>query len=100
LRVTIAARARKMKASGEAKLEAELVFGADVLVDVLVLELVVEALVADGPLLVTDVVVKLLVGRVVDAVVVRVLPEVVDPDVVEVDAEALAAPPVNANCSL
>jgi len=97
LRVTIAARARKMKASGEAKLEAELVFGADVLVDVLVLELVVEALVA---LLVTDVVVKLLVGRVVDAVVVRVLPEVVDPDVVEVDAEALAAPPVNANCSL
>jgi hypothetical protein len=50
--------------------------------------------------LVTDLVVKLLVGVEVDAVVVRVLPEVVDPNVVEPDAEALADPPVRANCSL
>lgn len=45
-------------------------------------------------------VVKLLVGEEVDAVLVRVLPGVVDPNVVEPDAETLAAPPVNANCSL
>jgi ABC-type Zn uptake system ZnuABC Zn-binding protein ZnuA len=47
---------------------------------------------------VTDVIVKLLVGDAV--VVVRVLPEVVDPNVVEPVAEALAAPPDNAICSL
>ncbi len=45
--VIIAARARKTKASGEAKLAAELEFG--VLVLVLELAAVVEALVADGP---------------------------------------------------
>jgi hypothetical protein len=45
----MAAKARKMKASGEAKLAAELVFGVEVVELVLVLELVVEALVADGP---------------------------------------------------
>jgi len=93
----MAAKARKTKARGEAKLAAELVFGVEVVEDVLVLELVVEALVA---VLVTEVVVKLLVGVEVDAVVVRVLPEVVDPNEVEPDAEALAAPPVNANSSL
>ena len=50
--VNIAAMARKTKASGEAKLEAELVFGVEVVEvveDLLVLELVVEALVVDDP---------------------------------------------------
>ena len=46
MRVIIAAKARKTKASGEAKLVAELVFGV---VLVLVLELEDEVLVADGP---------------------------------------------------
>jgi len=92
----MAARARKTNARGDAKFEAELVFGVEVLEPVLELEVVEAVLVAD---LVIDVVVKLLVGDAV--VVVRVLPEVVeDPNEVEPDAETLAAPPDNAICSL
>jgi hypothetical protein len=45
----MAARARKTNASGDAKFEAELLFGVEVLVPVLELEVVEAVLVADGP---------------------------------------------------
>jgi hypothetical protein len=108
LRVIIAAKARKTKASGEAKLVAELVFGV---VLVLVLELEDEVLVADGPVLALDVNVELPVD-VVDADLVTVLPEVLDPEVLDADVvetpvveplvvdEGLADPPVTANWML
>lgn len=95
--VTMAARARKTKARGEEKLDAELVFGVDVVL-VVEVELVVEDLLADDVVLLAEVLAELLLVTLEetdDAVE-------VDPVVDETadDDETEAAPPVNVKASL